>query len=214
MTAPNLDEIARRYSAALNAKPSKGEWTQRGIDALTDSVSDVGGLLDEVQRLHTWDGLMSLLDEHWPESLFPTLADDESRDAGARIVSLIRWVQQQRRDVEIACGAEASADAWAQRAHAAEAERDALGEAAFAAVMNTDQDKDGAQTWEQFFRPLKRPSWRDVVKDGVQELRRDRDDSDTALDKILDQVRRWARDGQPDDVLGAIAEIVNAWDAS
>ena len=50
MTAPDLDEVARRYSAALNAKPSKGEWTQRGIDALTDSVSDVGALLAEVER--------------------------------------------------------------------------------------------------------------------------------------------------------------------
>lgn len=50
-------------------------------------------LLAEVERLHSWDGLMSLLDEHWPESIFPTLPDDSGRDPGPRIVSLLRWVE-------------------------------------------------------------------------------------------------------------------------
>lgn len=53
-------------------------------------------LTDELTRLHTWDGLMSLLDDHWPESIFPTVEDREDRDAGPRIVSLIRWVDQLR----------------------------------------------------------------------------------------------------------------------
>ena len=47
----------------------------------------------EIERLHTWDGLMSLLDEHWPETILPTLPDEAARDAGSRIVSLIRWVE-------------------------------------------------------------------------------------------------------------------------
>ncbi|OBY33429.1 hypothetical protein [Mycolicibacter kumamotonensis] len=53
-------------------------------------------LLAEVERLHTWDGLMSLLDEHWPQSIFPTLSDDPGRDPGPRIVSLLRWVEHLR----------------------------------------------------------------------------------------------------------------------
>jgi hypothetical protein len=57
-------------------------------------------LLAEIERLHSWAGLMSLLDEHWPAWLFPTLVDDERRDAGARIVSLIRWVDQMKRGAQ------------------------------------------------------------------------------------------------------------------
>ena len=45
----------------------------------------------ENTRLHTWDGLMSLLDEHWPEDLYPTREDGGDRDLGPRIVSLLRW---------------------------------------------------------------------------------------------------------------------------
>ena len=54
----------------------------------------------EVGRLHTWDGLISLLDEHWPDDIFPTMEDSENRDPGPRIVSLIRWVEQLRGSVE------------------------------------------------------------------------------------------------------------------
>lgn len=57
-------------------------------------------LLAEVGRLHTWAGLMSLLDEHWPETILPTLEDHPGRDTGPRIVSLLRWVEQQRAEVE------------------------------------------------------------------------------------------------------------------
>lgn len=47
-------------------------------------------LAAELERLHSWDGLMSLLDEHWPEDVFPTVPDDASRDPGPRIVALLR----------------------------------------------------------------------------------------------------------------------------
>ena len=55
----------------------------------------------ELERLHSWAGLMELLDEHWPADLFPTLEDDPGRDAGARIVSLLRWVDRAA-DAEVA----------------------------------------------------------------------------------------------------------------
>lgn len=53
----------------------------------------------EVARLHSWEGLLELLDDHWPEDIFPTLPDDQSRDPGPRIVSLIRWVDELRATV-------------------------------------------------------------------------------------------------------------------
>jgi len=43
-------------------------------------------------RPPSWGELMELLDECWPAEFFPTLEDDPTRDAGARIVSLLRWV--------------------------------------------------------------------------------------------------------------------------
>lgn len=53
-------------------------------------------LVAHVQRLHSWDGLMELLDEHWPADLFPTVADRSDRDPGPRIVSLLRWLDRSR----------------------------------------------------------------------------------------------------------------------
>lgn len=61
-------------------------------DALEQDDRELAEARAEIERLHSWDGLMELLDEHWPESMIPTLADNEERDAGPRIVSLIRWV--------------------------------------------------------------------------------------------------------------------------
>lgn len=43
---------------------------------------------------HTWTGLMALLDEHWPEEVFPTRTDHPDRDPGPRIISLLRQVDR------------------------------------------------------------------------------------------------------------------------
>jgi hypothetical protein len=58
-------------------------------------------LVNEVERLHTWAGLMSLLDdEHYPASVFPTEEDRDERDPGPRIISLIRQLDEARNEVE------------------------------------------------------------------------------------------------------------------
>jgi hypothetical protein len=69
------------------------------LEGLTASADDVPALLAEVDRLHSWDGLMSLLDEHWPENIFPTVEDSGDRDWGPRIVSLLRWVDRSRTEL-------------------------------------------------------------------------------------------------------------------
>lgn len=53
-------------------------------------------LVAEIRRLHTWDGLMSLLDEHYPVDIFPTEPDRDDRDPGPRIISLLRTVSELR----------------------------------------------------------------------------------------------------------------------
>ncbi len=56
-----------------------------------------------------------------------------------------------------------------------EAERDALGAAAFAAIVASGADTDGAETWESYFRPLRYPSWVDDVHQNVTSIREERD---------------------------------------
>lgn len=57
----------------------------------------------ELERLHSWAGLMELLDEHWPADIFPgrETAAERSEEDGPRVVSLIRAlgeVEASRRD--------------------------------------------------------------------------------------------------------------------
>jgi hypothetical protein len=68
-------------------------------------------LLAEYDRLHSWTGLMELLDEHWPTDIFPMPESPEHyppmyvRDPkqggawiranpGARIIGLMRWLDK------------------------------------------------------------------------------------------------------------------------
>jgi len=71
-------------------------------------------LTAEVDRLHTWPGLMSLLDEHYPASIFPTEEDRADRDDGPRIISLIRHLDQVRgeRDAAMRNWTDDVQDAW------------------------------------------------------------------------------------------------------
>ena len=46
----DLDAIQARYQAALDAKPSKGDYTPDGVTALTDSVCDIPDLLAQNRR--------------------------------------------------------------------------------------------------------------------------------------------------------------------
>jgi hypothetical protein len=76
--------------------------------------------LAELDRLHSWSGLMELLDEHWPATIFPGPADaaDARGDDGPRILALIRAVDVER----------SSRQAWADKALSDEqAHRELLG---------------------------------------------------------------------------------------
>jgi len=59
----------------------------------------VGALLTTLDHLRTWNGLMELMDEKWPEDIFPTREDDTARDPGPRILSLLRWNIRLRREL-------------------------------------------------------------------------------------------------------------------
>lgn len=97
-----VEQYARAYAERQTAElrnACKSYEIQANRDAL------------RLEELETWDGLMRLLDKHWPASIFPTLPDDDKRDSGPRIVSLLRWVAELRAEVEGLKQGERAADA-------------------------------------------------------------------------------------------------------
>lgn len=69
-------------------------------EIMTSAADTIERLQQEVARLQTWDGLMGTLDKLYPEDVVPTLPDSETRDPGARIVSLVRQVARLTADAE------------------------------------------------------------------------------------------------------------------
>jgi hypothetical protein len=64
---------------------------------LHDNALDIPELLDELDRLHTWPGLMSLLDEHYPADV--QLGPDD--EPGPRILALVREIDHLREDTGV-----------------------------------------------------------------------------------------------------------------
>jgi hypothetical protein len=80
-------------------------WHRGRLDDEALKWTEVAGQhAEEIERLHSWAGLMELLDEHWPAEVFDGQSEDS--DPGPRIVSLIRAIDAER----------ASRQAWAEEA--------------------------------------------------------------------------------------------------
>lgn len=62
------------------------------------------------------------------------------------------------------------------RVQQAEAERDQLGNAAFAAYCAAGGDTDTARNWQEFFRPITLPAWSEVVEREVRQAIRDEEE--------------------------------------
>lgn len=43
-----------------------------------------------------WDDLMTLMDKHWPTTIFPVIEDSDAMDSGSRILSLARLLVEER----------------------------------------------------------------------------------------------------------------------
>lgn len=94
------DDLISRAKAALAQRlcPDCGDercgWEK--YDELERAAALVPELVAEVERLHSWDGLISLVDEHYPADIFPTEPDRDTRDPGPRIISLLRVCDELR----------------------------------------------------------------------------------------------------------------------
>jgi hypothetical protein len=73
---------------------------ERERDTMREAVEGLREEMEE-QMKPSWAKLMAMLDEAWPEDIFPTLPDREGRDEGPRIVSLLRWVDRLRQRNEV-----------------------------------------------------------------------------------------------------------------
>ena len=69
------------------------------LSLMADLIDLVEAQAAEIDQFHSWDGLMSLLDAHWPEKIFPTRRDHPARDPGPRIISLLRTVEAQSKQL-------------------------------------------------------------------------------------------------------------------
>lgn len=99
----NAAQAATQAQADAQVEGGAGGGAGAGSGVGAVDVHDLASasreaLVAHVLRLHSWDGLMELLDEHWPTDIFPTLPDSGSRDPGPRIVSLLRWLDAARKD--------------------------------------------------------------------------------------------------------------------
>jgi len=74
---------------AADKNRERPDWTKTRMPTITNPSHGP-------EHMHSWAELMEILDEQWPADFFPTLEDDPMRDAGARIVSLLRWVDMLR----------------------------------------------------------------------------------------------------------------------
>ena len=88
-----LEEIRERY-ARMRPIADAGAWPADGgpVPVFQRTYDDYGILLGELERLSSWDGLMSVLDEHYPADVF----NGSSGDPGARIVVLVREIDRLR----------------------------------------------------------------------------------------------------------------------
>jgi hypothetical protein len=95
-------ELQRQRDLLLWLHAEAVHWREFESAAAESAEEDNNRLRSELKRLHSWAGLMELLDEHWPAEVF----DGQSEDSGPRIVSLIRAVDSER----------SSRQAWAEEA--------------------------------------------------------------------------------------------------
>jgi hypothetical protein len=89
----------RAARAKLDADPYSQDGTDFG-SVVSAYVTRLRAELDDAEdRLigmvpKNWHGLMEILDDIYPESVFPTVPDREDRGDGARIISLLRQLDR------------------------------------------------------------------------------------------------------------------------
>lgn len=91
-----MSNIDIDYLRTLAENATDNSYVKNSEYMAAFNPSTMTDLLDELEKMRStwvpmnWEGLCKILDEIYPEDIFPTLADDPSRDTGPRIISLTR----------------------------------------------------------------------------------------------------------------------------
>ena len=91
------DNTARMLARVFG--PGSHPWVRANAALIAAAPELLAELCDEIERPRTWYELIKLLETHYPEDIFPTLADDPKRDPGPRIVSLMRELDAARTEI-------------------------------------------------------------------------------------------------------------------
>jgi len=78
------------------------EQVSEEVTFLIARLTDALEFVTDNYVLKSWSGLFEILDEAYPEDVFLTLPDNESRDSGLRIISLIRLLDRERTRAQVA----------------------------------------------------------------------------------------------------------------
>ena len=89
-------EKTQRASCASPSCDRCGDPAGQGETLCFDCVEPLRLALTEIKGLHTWKGLMSLVDEHYPADL----VDGSSGDPGPRLVVMLRELDKAKAEVK------------------------------------------------------------------------------------------------------------------
>jgi hypothetical protein len=89
------DPLAEHFpDCAEKSDGMRGHFCRQCSDEISDYVGwPCPDLRAEIVPKN-WYGLMAILDDLYPETIFPTQPDDARRDLGPRVISLVREVER------------------------------------------------------------------------------------------------------------------------
>ena len=100
----DVEALIEEANSWRNEDPS-ADSTEQVSEEVTSLIARLADALEFVTDnyvLKAWSGLFEILDEGYPEDVFLALPDNESRDSGLRIISLIRLLDRERTRAQVA----------------------------------------------------------------------------------------------------------------
>ena len=104
MSDVSITDLIAKANRWRNEDPN-ADSTEQVSEEVTSLIARLADALEFVTDnyvLKSWSGLFEILNEAYPEDVFLTLPNNESRDSGPRIISLIRLLDREKTRAEIA----------------------------------------------------------------------------------------------------------------
>ena len=104
MSKSPITDLIAEANSWRNEDPNADstEQVSEEVTSLIVRLADALEFVTDNYVLKSWSGLFEILNEAYPEDVFLTLPNNESRDSGPRIVSLIRLLDRERTRAEVA----------------------------------------------------------------------------------------------------------------